>query len=122
MNFKETTGKSIAQAFDEFHRDNPKVYELFKSYALRAIDKGKKKASAKMLINAIRWEHYLETVTDDEYRINDAFTAYYARLFIRDFPDYDYLFELRAIRTKDDTIRMGNAEIKHDKDGQIVIF
>jgi len=120
MNFHDTTGKSIAEAFREFHSGNPIIYELFKSYALRAIDKGKRKASAKMLINAIRWEHYLETTSED-YRINDAFTAYYAREFNKDFPEYEYLFELRRIRSGE-VIELGNAVIQTDENGQINIF
>ena len=31
--FKQQTGMTIQQAFDIFHRKNPKVYELFKKYA-----------------------------------------------------------------------------------------
>lgn len=99
MRYSEQTGKSIPEAFQDFHRDNPRVYELFRKFALWLIEtKGKKKISSKLIINRIRWEIYLETKTEDKYRINDAFTSHYARLFILEFPKYSDRFELRRLR------------------------
>lgn len=115
MNFKQANGKSIQQSFKEFNDDNPKVYELFKGYAFEAINKEKKKISSKMIINRIRWEVYMDTTEDTGYRINDAYTAHYARLFIKDYPQYEEMFEFRRIRSIDETI-------KHDEEGQINMF
>jgi hypothetical protein len=97
--YATTTGETIAQAFDRFNKENPAVYALFKQYAFYLLrDKGKKKISSKLIVNRIRWERYLET-TGKDYRINDAFTAHYARLFIKDFPGYGEAFELRELRS-----------------------
>lgn len=41
------TGKSIAQAFEEFHEKNPHVYTLFKKYVRDAINAGRTRVSAK---------------------------------------------------------------------------
>ena len=99
MNFKELTGRTIKAAFEDFHERNPDVYKLFKQYVRELYDKGKRKMSSKLIINRIRWEIYMETDSDDCFRINDAYTAYYVRLFAEDFPAYKNLFNYRRIRS-----------------------
>lgn len=109
MNFQKTNNKSIEQAFQEFDKDNPKVWALFCKYALVWIEaqsehrrKGFEKIiriSSKQIIGRIRWFVSVETTAED-YKINDAFTPYYARKFIKRFPEYKDVFELREIRTK----------------------
>jgi len=100
MDFETQTGKSIKDTFDEFHENNPAVYAYFKEYAGRAIRAGVKKLSSKLIINRIRWEIFIETVGNDTYRINDAFTAHYARLYAEDFPAHADKFEFRRIRSE----------------------
>lgn len=100
MKFRQQTGKSIYEAFTEFHSRNPEVYKRFKEIVWLLVNKGKQKLSSKLIINFIRWELYVET-TDDScpYRINDAYTAHYVRLFIKEFPEMEKYFELRALRS-----------------------
>lgn len=98
--FEQTTGKTIKQAWWEYHKKNPRVYNLFCIETFKAIKMKKTKLSSKMIINFIRWNMYLETVGSDEYKINDAFTPYYARLFEHEHPQYEGIFEKRRIRSK----------------------
>ena len=115
MNYKQTFGKSIRQAFVEFHRENPRIYAAFERMALQAIAKGKTKLSAKMIVNVIRWNEYIET-NGEPYRINDAFHAYYARLFMLLHPEHMGIFELRRLRNEDtDSLLM-------EVDGQLRMF
>lgn len=127
MNSETLNGKTIPESFEIFHADNPRIYELFKSYALRAIDANKKKASARMIIELIRWEYYIKTESDDGFKINNNFTPLYARKFIDDFPEYSELFNLRSAGA--DQIEICGADqpikvniINVDKDGQTTIF
>ncbi len=101
MNYKELNGISIREGFEKFNSENPMVYKAFEKQALRAIAKGRKKISAKLIINWIRWNEYLES-SDKNFRINDAFQAYYARLFIKNHPGYDKVFEFRKLRNEED--------------------
>jgi hypothetical protein len=98
--FETATGKSIQEAFDCFHSENPHVYELFKRYVREIVKtKGRSvKTSSKMIINRIRWEVYLNTTSED-FRINDAFTSRYARKFSEEFPDFAHLFNYRDLRS-----------------------
>ena len=99
MKFQDTNGETIKQAFDRFDRINPGVYNLFRRLVFQAINAKKRKTSSKMIINVIRWHFYLKTEGDD-FKVNDAFTAHYARKFINEFPEYKSIFELRRIRSE----------------------
>lgn len=100
MNFRTTNGKTIKQAFDEFHSANPHIYEQFKEIAFMLIRRNKKKISSKMIINHIRWMVYVQTADDTGYKINDAYTPHYARLFIYDYPQHETKFETRNLRSE----------------------
>lgn len=97
MNFAEANGITIKKAWWKFHKDNPHVYQLFEELSMKAIRSGKSKLSAKMIINVIRWEHYLKTTEDTGFKINDAFHAFYGRLFMHHHPEYQ-VFETRRLR------------------------
>ncbi len=108
MNFKQNTGTSIQDAFEQYHRDNPHVYDKFKELALLAINRGKKKISFKMIMNVIRWEYFITTTENNQvtlegesvkFKINDAYGSRYSRLFIQDFPEHENKIELRKLRT-----------------------
>lgn len=98
--FTQATGQTIAEAFAAFDAANPQVYELFKKYVREVVKaKGKNvKTSSKLIINRIRWEVYVQTNSQDEFKINDAFTAHYARKFASDYPDYAHLFNYKHLR------------------------
>lgn len=108
MNFHSATGKSIQQAFDDYHKNNPKVYEKFKELSLNAIKKGKKKISFKLILNVIRWEHFMNVNEQTDvflnnelrkFKINDAYASRYARMFINEFPEHSEKIELRELRS-----------------------
>lgn len=100
MNYKELNGISIRQGFVKFHSENPHVYNAFEDQALKAIAKGRKKISAKLIINWIRWNEFLRT-SDISFRINDAYQSYYARLFVEKHPEHKEIFEFRKLRNED---------------------
>ena len=100
MNFRELNGKSIADAFDEFDRQNPRVYEAFKQQVIKAARKKIKRVSSKAIINWLRWEMFLVT-NDQNFKINDAFTPYFSRKFIKEYPGSEEMFEFRKLRTEE---------------------
>ena len=102
--YREQTKRSIQEAFERYDQKNPKIYELFKKFALQIVEKRRnrpnKKTSAKLIINRIRWEIYVETITEDGYRINDAWSSRYARKFVNEFPQYEEVFNFRMLRSE----------------------
>ncbi len=100
MNYKELTGKTITEGFEEFNRENPHIYDEFEKQTLLEICKGKKKVCAKLIINWIRCNMNTET-TDKSFKINDAFQSCYPRLFIEKNPEHESVFVLRKQRHKE---------------------
>ena len=100
MNFKELNGVSIRDAFDKFHKDNPHIYLAFENQVMKAIERGREKISAKLIINWIRWNMFIES-NDISFRINDAYQAYYAREFVKHHPEHANIFEFRKLRNEE---------------------
>ena len=85
--------------FREFHRKNPHVYELIKSYVKEAMVAGYKNYSIKAIFERIRWHEEIET-GGNQFKLNNAFHAYYARLFHKENPEFDGFFRTAKIRCK----------------------
>ena len=83
-----------ALRFEVWHQQNPEVYRLFKRFAGEGIRAGRKHLGTNMIIERIRWYSAVET-TGDIYKINNNFAPYYARMFMKDFPQYDGFFRTR---------------------------
>jgi hypothetical protein len=113
MNYKELNGHSIRVGFNKFNDENPHIFKAFEEQAMRAINKGREKISAKLIINWIRWHEFLES-TDKNFKINDAYQSYYARHFIEKHPEHKDVFEFRKLRNEE-----GGRYMDVDENGQI---
>ena len=116
MNYQQLTGKTIREGFNEFNIENPHVYKAFENQALKAINRGQHKISAKLIINWIRWNEFLES-SDISFKINDAFQAYYARLFCEKHPQFIDRFDFRKLRNEEPAPYMSV-----DKTGQLAFL
>lgn len=83
-----------ATRFEQYHKDNPEIYENFKKYALQAIRKGHKRLSAEFIFNVIRWETRV-SAQDGDFKINNDMKPWYSRLFQKEFPEHRGFFETR---------------------------
>lgn len=99
MNYQQLNGMTIRDGFNKFNAENPKIFKAFEEQALDAIRRGRTKISAKLIINWIRWHEYLES-SDENFRINDAYQSYYARLFVEKYPQYMNVFDFRKLRNE----------------------
>jgi hypothetical protein len=97
-----TSKHPLAVKFWEWHSANPHVYELFKRYALQAALAGRHRFSARTITERIRWHTQIDTA-GDEYKINDHWTPFYARLFVVDHPKHRRLFQFRDAIANDIT-------------------
>jgi len=84
----------------KFHLDNKHVYEEFEKLALQLIEKGAKRLSSKMIIEYLRASHYIKTLSTDGYKINNDYTASYARYFEYMHPEYKNYFETRSVKSE----------------------
>lgn len=78
-----------------FHKDNPAVETLFTKYAMDLIHRGRGKFSHGTIIERIRWEALISTSNLD-FKINQNFGAFYARLFEHKNPEHKGVFERRT--------------------------
>ena len=85
------------QRFCEFHRDNPTVWALFKQFAYQARSTGRERFGARMIGERIRWYTLIETNSTD-YKLNDHYWPYYARLLMLADDRFKGFFERRDTR------------------------
>ena len=102
--------------FLTFHRDNPRVYELYVQFA-RTLARSRSRIGSLAILERIRWETNVET-TGKNVKIPNAYSAYYSRLFEIDHPRYDGMFQhnqsaanelydLKVTRNKDAQLTFG---------------
>jgi len=91
-------GSRLEAAFEQFDRENPHIYEAFARFTREAVRAGCRKIGAKLIWERIRWHTAVETRrARGEYRLNNNWTAYYARKFMRDHPEHQGLFDTRSV-------------------------
>lgn len=86
---------SIAEQFATFNDENPAVYAALVRLAREWVaSTGRHKLGIKTLFERTRWEIAM-TTTDPDFKLNNNFTAYYARLIMLREPDLAEMFTLR---------------------------
>jgi len=86
------------RGFWDYHRDNPLIYKFFSDICLKYIAMGDTKLSSKHIIEIVRWHYRWET--KEKLKINNNYTAGYSRLFMKDHPQYDGIFEVRGLKAR----------------------
>ena len=109
---ERTRADQILDAFEKFHGKNPQVWQLFRRFALNAYQTGRDHYSAKAVFERIRWHIEIET-SGGEVKLNNNFTAYYARMFHIYRPDLDGFFRNRKL--------ISESEAAAENDGQVFI-
>jgi hypothetical protein len=89
---------TLTNRFNQYHNDNPQVYEMFKKFTFMAIRRGHNRLSAWMIANRIRWETSIETISVEEYKISNDYIALYARKFMSDYPEYNGFFQIKEMK------------------------
>ena len=96
IEFCDVDENSITNRFKRFHRGNPDVYfSLVKLARDMRMRNSNRKIGMKMLFEVLRWNHFLNTTTDEEYKLSNDFTAPYARLIMLKEKDLAGAFNLR---------------------------
>ena len=97
---KKTRTDQLLDAFENFHEENPVVWDLFQQFALAAIERGSKHYSSNAIFERIRWHIEIET-EGSNVKLNNNFRAYYARMFHLAKPQYDGFFRNRRLVSDD---------------------
>lgn len=95
---RTTKDMTLQESFERFHAENPHVYDLVLRYARQAKSAGRQRFSMDMIFHRMRWYTQVET-NDPDFKLNDHYTAFYARMIMRDHPDeFAEFFETRTQR------------------------
>lgn len=89
---------SIAEQFMAFHKHNPQVYQALRHLAINLVASGRKRGSINQLFEVLRYEYSLRT-KGDEYKLNNNYRSYYARLLMNNEPALRGWFETRDLRS-----------------------
>jgi hypothetical protein len=92
------TAPASQSDFEQYHERNPQVWAMFRRFTLEAIRAGRTRIGAKMIAERIRWETFIGPAEGDDFKINNNFTAFYARRFMAEHPEHAGIFQTRASR------------------------
>lgn len=100
---------TIQEAFEEFHRANPHIYEMFIFFAKELLKAGHKRISPRHILERIRWELMAPTKATrgagwhvhagKPFKINNNFSSRYARLFLEQYPKAHACVEIRELKS-----------------------
>lgn len=85
----------ITRQFRQFHAENPRVFAELHQLAKQAKAQGRTHYSINALFEIVRWHRTLDT-TDTEFKLRNAFRAYYARLIMKTDPSLQGFFRTCA--------------------------
>lgn len=83
-------------AWRAWHEANPTVWLYFERFALQAVSRGRTRIGHWLLINRVRWETAVVTAGDD-FKIQNGYIAFYARLWRDTHPEHAGLFTIRPM-------------------------
>ena len=91
--------RSIQERFEKFHRANPRVYSLILLYSRQVKARGYAHYSINAIFERIRWHVFIETRSEDDFKLSNDYRSRYARLVMEQEPDLADFFELRELRS-----------------------
>ena len=89
---------NIQLNFERFHQQNHHVLRYVVRIAQELKKRGFTRAGMKLIFERLRWLYAWQTRGDD-YKLNNNYTAYYARVVMLICPDLDGFFKVRKQRT-----------------------
>ncbi|MFI9157481.1 hypothetical protein [Kitasatospora aureofaciens] len=89
---------SIQARFEAFHQLNPWVLRELERRTADCVDNGWKRISIGMLWELLRYRYGQVTRGEDEFRLNNNWRSRYVRLLLERHPEWEPLFETRALR------------------------
>lgn len=90
----------IWKRFYAFTEANPHVYRRIVQLARKAKMRGLDHYSLDGIFHVMRWEIAIRTKGDDQFRLNNSYTAMYARMVMEREPDLAGFFETRKQTSK----------------------
>jgi len=90
--------KTSAANFFTYHAANPHIYEALRRFALEAKRHGRRRLGMKAVFERLRWWSLVEA-RSDAFKLNNNYTAHYARLLMKNEAELRDFFETRVQRS-----------------------
>jgi len=78
-----TRTEQMREQCQQFHAENPEVWELFVKFSLQKMAEGFEHYGAKAVMERVRWETEAARPGGTSYKINNNFTAFFAARYMR---------------------------------------
>lgn len=97
----KTREQEMREQCEAFHNKHPEVWRLFVRFTKELIAAGHRHYSAKGIFERIRWEQDVVrqkgciVFQKQQFKLNNNYSSFYARRFMRMFPDHDGFFRTR---------------------------
>lgn len=83
------------KTFKQYNQGNPQIYQEFEKIAFQLIRRGYKRLSSKFICEIVRYNSMISG--NDGFKINNSYTADYARLFEMTNKQYFGYFSKRLL-------------------------
>ena len=91
-----TRHEQLRRAAQTFHGEHPEVWNLFCRFTFNRIERGFSHYGAPAIFERIRWDMARpEYVKGSEFKLNNNHIPFYARRFMRCYPEHDGFFRIR---------------------------
>ena len=111
----ESRKDQIEYSAEAFNKTHPKVWDLFVTFTQELHVRGFRNYSANAVFERIRWETDQADVSGkSEFKLNNNYSAYYARWYMRAFPDHKGFYRTR--RRISESVRAVDADVLTPED------
>jgi hypothetical protein len=95
-------GEPIEEQFWRYHKAHPEVYRAFVETARLLKERGERRLSARAIFEYLRYRSLLDMRSGAEaqaYKVRNAFSPYYARLLLVQYPEFAGRFIIAELRS-----------------------
>lgn len=96
--------EQLQQQCQDFHEKHPEVWELFCKFTFDRINRGFKHYSVNGVFERIRWETDFGGTGVVQFKINNNHRPFYARRFMKMFPEHEGFFRTRTQTSKQEEV------------------
>jgi hypothetical protein len=90
---------TMSEKFVVFHLNNPRVFKELEAMTEQMMARGRSRIGIAMLFEVLRWNFYMGTNDpNSEFKLNNNYRSFYARLLMDLHPEWGQVFELRELQ------------------------
>jgi hypothetical protein len=95
---EHTPRSELYKEWQDFHRENPRIYQMICHYSQQVIDAGHDHYAIATIWERMRWHFHVET-KDKDFKLPNNHRAYYARFWLAQHPDREGFFHIATLRS-----------------------